>query len=93
MNLSLIKELLHGTRRTRRHELDELASGQVGWRFALAMLFDKCGLSHVDRLMFNIVSANIKQGDLNGVLTSDLISEKKQFLQFCVACAQEEDCG
>lgn len=79
--------------RTRRHELDELASGQVGWRFALAVLCDKCCLGGVDRLMFNIVSANIEQSDLNGVLMSDLISEKKQFLQFCIARAQEKDCS
>lgn len=84
-----MEELLYGARCARRHELDELASGQVGWRLSLAMLCDKSSLGDVDRIVLDIISANIEQDDLNGVLTSDLISEKEQFLQFGVTCAQE----
>lgn len=89
MNFALIKELLDCTGCRRRHELNQLASGQVGWRFAFAMLCDKRGLGDVDGIVFNTVPANIEQYDLNGVLLSDLIPEKEQFLQFGIACAQE----
>lgn len=89
MNFALIKELLDGTGRRRRHELNQLASGQIGWGLAPAVLCDKRGLGDVDSIVFNTVPANIEQYDLNGVLPSDLISEKEQFLQFGIACAQE----
>lgn len=84
-----MEELLYGTRCTRRHELNKLASGKVGWRLSLAMICDKRGLCDIDSIVLDIISPNIEQDDLNRVLTPYLISEKEQFLQFGVACAQE----
>lgn len=89
MNLALVEELLDGTGRRRRHELDQLSSGQVGWHFAPAVLRDKRCLGDVDSIVFNVVPANVEQNDLNGILPSDLISEKEEFLQLGIACAQK----